>query len=43
MLSARGIDPFLDVKKLKAGDIYGSEFQERIRQAYRRAKEFHGL
>jgi len=33
MLSARGIDSFLDIKKLKAGDIYGSEIQESIRQA----------
>jgi hypothetical protein len=33
MLSERGIDSFLDSKKLKAGDIYGAEIQERIRQA----------
>jgi hypothetical protein len=33
LLSARGIDAFLDVKKLQAGDIYGSEIQESIRQA----------
>jgi hypothetical protein len=33
MLSARGIDAFLDLKKLKAGDTYGSEIQESIRQA----------
>ena len=33
MLTARGIDSFLDVKKLQPGDMYGSEIQESIRQA----------
>ena len=32
-LKARGIDSFLDVKKLKPGDIYGTEIQDSIRQA----------
>jgi hypothetical protein len=33
MLKDRHIDSFLDIEKLKAGDLYASEIQESIRQA----------